>query len=155
MRGFKTEHLGGFPDVGGVEFPLAAEKAGRGGAVDADELAPLGGRHADVFEVGGEKLMRRQGGRCRVVRGFVGFGKLGEGFQIIGLIGVERVAGHEVDDFGDGIEFDFIVQRAWQMQAAEGFVGFRQLGEAGESWFGGVHRLRGRFSSGLCCSQRG
>lgn len=77
-----------------------------------------------------------------MVRGFVGFGKLGEGFEIVGLIGVERVAGHEVDDLGDGFEFDLIMQRARQVKAAEGFVGFRQLGEAGESWLGGVHRLR-------------
>ena len=41
-----------------------------------------------------------------------------------------------------GFEFDFVMQRARQVQAAEGFGGFRQLGEAGEDWFGGVHRLR-------------
>ena len=134
MRGFQTESLGGFPNVGGVEFPLAAEKPGSGGAVDADELAPLGGGHADVFEVGGEKLMRRQRGKGFVVRGLVGFGKLGEGFEVVGLIGGERVAGHEIDDLGDGFEFDFIMQRARQVKAAEGIVGFRQLGEAGESW---------------------
>ena len=68
--------------MAGIEFPLATEKSGCGGAVDADELAPLGGGHADVFEVGGEKLMGRQGGRCRVVRGFIGFGKLGAGFEV-------------------------------------------------------------------------
>ena len=42
-----------------------------------------------------------------------------------------------------GFEFDFVMQRARQAQAAEGFGGFRQLGEAGEDCFGGVHRLRG------------
>jgi len=89
-----------------------------------------------------------------VVRGFVGRGKLGEGCEVVGLIGVERVAGHEVDDFGDGIEFDFIMQRARQVQAAESFVGFGQFGEVGQGWLGGVHWLRGRFSSGLCCNRR-
>ncbi len=155
MRGFEVERLGGFPDVSGIELALATEKAGGGGAVDADELAPLGGGHADVFEMGGEELMRRQDGKLLVVRGLVGLGELGEGFEVVGLIGGKRVTRHEVDDLGDGIEFDFIMQRTWQVQAAEGFVGFRQLGEAGESWFDGVHRLRGRFSSGLCCNRRG
>lgn len=58
MRGFETESLGGFPNVGDVEFSLAAEKTGSGGAVDADEFAPLGGGHADIFKVSSEKLMR-------------------------------------------------------------------------------------------------
>lgn len=59
-RSFKIQRLRGFPDVGGVELALATEKAGGGGAVDADELAPVRGGHADVFEVGGKELMRRQ-----------------------------------------------------------------------------------------------
>ena len=45
--------------MAGVELALAVEKPGRGRAVDADELAPLGGGHADVFEVGGEEFMGR------------------------------------------------------------------------------------------------
>ena len=35
-----------------------------------------------------------------MVRGLIGFGKLGEGFEVVGLIGVERMASHEVDDEG-------------------------------------------------------
>jgi hypothetical protein len=39
--------------------------------------------------------MRRHGGEGAVVRGLVSFGKLGEGFEIVRLIFVERVAGDE------------------------------------------------------------
>ena len=44
--------------MGGTELAFTPEKAGSGGAVDADELAPIGGAHADIFQVSGEKLMR-------------------------------------------------------------------------------------------------
>ena len=57
---FEVKRLGGFPDMGGIELALASEKPGGGGAVDPDELAPPGGGHADVFEVGGEEFVRRQ-----------------------------------------------------------------------------------------------
>ena len=57
--------------MGGIEFSLATEETGCGGAVDAD-----------VFEVGGEELMRGPGGKCPVVGEFVGFGNLGEGFEV-------------------------------------------------------------------------
>jgi hypothetical protein len=53
---FKIQRLCGFPEMGGVELALATEKAGGGGAVDADEFAPLGSSHSDVFEVGGKEL---------------------------------------------------------------------------------------------------
>ena len=155
MRGFKTERLGDFSTVGGVEFPLAPEKAGGGGAVDADELAPLGGGHADVFKVSGEEFIRWQGRRCFVVGGFVGFGKRGECFEVVRLISGEWMTGHEVNDLGHGFEFDFIMQRSRQVQAAEGFVGFWQLREAGKVCTGGIHRLRCRFFSGLCYNSRG
>ena len=95
--------------MGGIEFALATEEAGCGGAVDADEFAPLGGGHPNVFEVSGEKLMRGKSGERLVVRGFIGFGKLGEGFEVVRLIPVESVARHEVDDFRDGFEFDFVM----------------------------------------------
>jgi hypothetical protein len=41
------------------------------------------------------------------------------------------------------------------VNAAEGFVGLWQPGEAGRDWLGGVHRVRGRFSSGFCRIRRG
>jgi len=44
-------------DVVGVELSFSSEKAGGGRAVDADELAPCGGGHADVVEVGGKEFM--------------------------------------------------------------------------------------------------
>ncbi len=59
MRCFEAQCPGGFPNVAGVEFPLASEQPGGCGAVDADELAPLGGGHADVSEVSGEEFMQR------------------------------------------------------------------------------------------------
>jgi len=99
--------------------------------------------------------MRWQGGEGAVVRGLVGFGKFSEGFEIVGLVLVERVAGDEVDDAGDGFKFGIVMQRAWEVQAAECFVGLGQLCEAGGYWFGGVHRLRGRFSSDFCCIRHG
>ncbi len=124
MRCFKVQHLRSFPNVDSVEFSLAAEKPRGSGAVDADELAPHGSGHADVFEMGGEELVGRQQGKSLVVRGFVGFGKLGEGFEVVGLIGIKRVAGHKVDDLGDGLEFEFVVQRARHVEAAESLVSF-------------------------------
>ena len=127
-------------DVAGVEFTLAAEKAGGGGAVDADSLAPLGGGHADVFEVSGEEFMRGQGEKGFVVRGLIGSDKLGEGFEVVCLIGSERVTAHEVDDCRDGIEFDLVMQGAWHVQAAKCLVGFGQFAETGQDRFGGFHR---------------
>lgn len=63
-------------------------------------------------------------------------GGLGESFEIVRSILAERVSGHEVDDMGDGIKFDVVMQRARQVHAAEGLAGPGELGEAGRQWFG-------------------
>jgi hypothetical protein len=41
------------------------------------------------------------------------------------------VADHQVDDFGDGIEFDVVVLRARQVQAAECLVSFGRSAKLG------------------------
>ena len=47
-----------------------------------------------------------------VARGFVDISLLGKDFKEVGLTNVVRESCHEVDDFGDSIVFDFIMQRA-------------------------------------------
>ena len=58
----KVQGSGGSADMLGIKFSFSAQEPGSSGAVDPDEPPPCRGTHADVLEMGSEKLVGGEAG---------------------------------------------------------------------------------------------